>query len=94
MDKLEIKGQVVAILPLEQGITKAGKDWQKLTIVIEFSEGNYQKKLALSASKEELIQTLQNLKQGDSITASINLESREFNGKWFNSVNVWKVVLG
>jgi hypothetical protein len=91
---MEIKGQVVAILPLEQGITKAGKDWQKLTIVIEFSEGNYQKKLALSASKEELIQTLQNLKQGDSITASINLESREFNGKWFNSVNVWKVVLG
>ena len=91
---MQIKGQVVAILPLESGITKAGKDWQKLTIVIEFSEGNYQKKLALSASKEELIQTLQNLKQGDSITASINLESREFNGKWFNSVNVWKVVLG
>jgi len=91
---MEIKGQVVVILPLEQGITKAGKDWQKLTIVIEFSEGNYQKKLALSATKEELIKTLQNLKQGDSITASINLESREFNGKWFNSVNVWKVVLG
>jgi hypothetical protein len=91
---MEIKGTLVAILPLESGITKAGKDWQKLTIVIEFSEGNYQKKLALSASKEELIQTLQNLKQGDSITASINLESREFNGKWFNSVNVWKVVLG
>jgi hypothetical protein len=91
---MDVKGQVVAILPLESGITKAGKDWQKLTIIIEFSEGNYQKKLALSASKEELIQTLQNLKQGDSITASINLESREFNGKWFNSVNVWKVVLG
>jgi hypothetical protein len=91
---MEIKGTLVAILPLESGITKAGKDWQKLTIVIEFSEGNYTKKLALSASKEELIQTLQNLKQGDSITASINLESREFNGKWFNSVNVWKVVLG
>jgi hypothetical protein len=91
---MEIKGQVVAILPLESGITKAGKDWQKLTIVIEFSEGNYQKKLALSATKEELIKALQNLNQGDSITASINLESREFNGKWFNSVNVWKVVLG
>jgi hypothetical protein len=91
---MEIKGQVVVILPLESGITKAGKDWQKLTIVIEFSEGNYQKKLALSATKSELIQTLQNLKQGDSITASINLESREYNGKWFNSVNVWKVVLG
>jgi len=91
---MEIKGQVVAILPLESGVTKAGKDWQKLTIIIEFSEGNYQKKLALSATKEELIKTLKNLKQGDSITASINLESREFNGKWFNSVNVWKVVLG
>jgi hypothetical protein len=91
---MDVKGQVVAILPLESGITKAGKDWQKLTIVIEFSEGNYTKKLALSATKSELIQTLQNLKQGDSITASINLESREFNGKWFNSVNVWKVVLG
>jgi hypothetical protein len=91
---MEIKGTLVAILPLEQGITKAGKDWQKLTIIIEFNEGNYQKKLALSATKEELIKTLQNLKQGDSITASINLESREFNGKWFNSVNVWKVVLG
>jgi hypothetical protein len=91
---MEIKGQVVAILPLESGVTKAGKDWQKLTIIIEFSEGNYQKKLALSATKEELIQTLKNLKQGDSITASINLESREFNGKWFNSVNVWKIVLG
>jgi hypothetical protein len=91
---MQIKGQVVAILPLESGITKAAKDWQKLTIVIEFSEGNYHKKLALSATKEELFKTLKNLNQGDSITASINLESREFNGKWFNSVNVWKVVLG
>jgi hypothetical protein len=34
---------------------------------------------------------LEKVKEGDDVEVFFNLESREFNGKWYHNVNAWKI---
>jgi hypothetical protein len=86
---MEIQAILKQILPLEIGETKSGKAWQKQTIIIETAE-TYPKLIAVEVS-EKAISRLQDYSIGHTITCSINIESREYNGKWFTSVRAWKI---
>ena len=86
---MEIQGVLKHILPLETGETKSGKAWQKQTIVVETQE-TYPKLIAVEVS-EKAISRLQDYQIGHTITCSINIESREYNGRWFTSVKAWKI---
>jgi len=86
---MEIQGVLKQILPLESGETKSGKAWQKQTIVVE-TEETYPKLIAIEVS-EKAISRLQDYQIGHTITCSINIESREYNGKYFTSVKAWKI---
>lgn len=86
---MEIKGKVLQKLPIEQGTGKNGKEWKKQFAIIETQE-TYPKKICLCfwGDKTNLIS---NVYVGVIITAQINIESREFNGKWFTEVQCWKL---
>jgi hypothetical protein len=86
---MEIQGILKQILPLETGETKSGKAWQKQTIIVETQE-TYPKLIAIEVS-EKAISRLQDYSIGHTITCSINIESREYNGRWFTSVRAWKI---
>jgi Domain of unknown function (DUF3127) len=86
---MEIQGVLKQILPLESGETKSGKAWQKQTIVVETQE-TYPKLIAIEVS-EKAISRLQDYSIGHTITCSINIESREYNGRYFTSVKAWKI---
>jgi hypothetical protein len=86
---MEIQGVLKQILPLETGETKSGKAWQKQTIIVETQE-TYPKLIAVEVS-EKAISRLQDYQIGHTITCSINIESREYNGRWFTSVKCWKI---
>ena len=34
------------------------------------------------------------IKQGESLVVSVDLESREYNGRWYTNVKAWKVSRG
>ena len=84
---MEIKGRVVASLGVQSGTSKAGNAWSKATIVIE-TEGQYPKKVALDNMKNA--GAFASIPIGAAGTFSIDIESREFNGRWFTSVNCYK----
>ena len=86
---MEIQGTLKQILPLETGESKSGKAWQKQTIVVETQE-TYPKLIAIEVS-EKAISRLQDYSIGHTITCSINIESREYNGRWFTSIKCWKI---
>jgi hypothetical protein len=86
---MEIKGKVIVVSPIEVGTSNA-KEWSKQNIVIEEIEGTYPKKIALQ-SFGKIVETTKNLKIGQVITAHINIESREYNSKWYTNVSVWKI---
>lgn len=84
---MELKGTIIANLGVQKGTSKQGKEWSKATIVIE-TEGQYPKKVALDNMKNA--ESFSTLTIGMSGTFHIEVESREFNGRWYSSVSCWK----
>ncbi len=87
---MQIKGKVVKVLPLLSGISGSGKDWQKQDFVIQEIEGNYPKTICLTGFGD-IVNKVKNLQVKQVITAHINIESREYNSKWYTNVSVWKI---
>lgn len=81
-------GTVQQILPIESGESKAGKAWSKQTFVIGFKDGSYDKILAISTMKPEL---LTNIAVGQNVTVELNVSSREYNGKFYTDATAWKI---
>lgn len=90
---MEITGKVIQVLPLQGGVSATtGKPWQVKTFIIETLE-QYPRKVAIEIFGEERIK--ENPAEIDqTVTASFDIESREFNGRWYTSVRAWKVAQG
>ena len=85
---MEITGTVVSLLPLQTGQGKNGV-WKKQEFIME-TPGQFPKKVCLSLWGEKVDENRINV--GERITASINIESREYNGRWYTDVRPWKIV--
>lgn len=86
---MEISGKLLMKLPLQSGVGKTGNAWKKQEFVIETQEA-YPKKVCIQLWGDKA-DDLDSIQIGDMITASINVESREFNGKWYTDVRAWRI---
>jgi hypothetical protein len=84
---MEIKGKVVQLLQMQTGQGKKGP-WKKQEFIIE-TQGQYPKKVCLSAWGDKVDQY--NLSIGDEVSVSVDLESREYNGRWYTEARAWKL---
>jgi len=84
---MQIKGKLIKVLPLQSGEGKVGT-WKKQEFVIE-TEGNYPKKICLSLWGDK-INMLQG-KENQIVMVDFDLESREYNGRWYTEVKAWKI---
>jgi hypothetical protein len=87
---MDIKGKVIQLLPLQTGQGKNG-EWRKQDFVIE-TDAQYPKKICLSAWGDKIDE--QALQVGNEITVFFDLESREYNGKWYTDAKAWKIESG
>ena len=85
----EITGKIIAVLPTKSGTSARGTQWSSQTAVLETQE-QYPKKVAFDVLGDKIAEF--NLQVGEEVTISFDINAREFNGKWFNSVNAWHVV--
>ena len=84
---MEVKGRVAQLLPLTTGMGKKGP-WKKQEFILE-TQGQYPKKICFSIWGEKVDQF--NLAIGDVINVSVDLESREYNGRWYTEARAWKI---
>lgn len=83
---MELTGKVIAVLDTQSGTSSRGNSWEKKEFVIETQE-QYPKKACFTLfNKTELCP-----KVGEEVTVYFNITANEHNGKWYNSVNAWKV---
>ena len=87
-NNLEINGTIISVLSLQTGTSKTGSDWQKQDVIIQ-TDGEYPKQICVTFFGKAITS---DLLQGAKIKVSINLESREYNGKWYTNVNAWKIL--
>ena len=86
---MEISGRLVQILPTQTGMGKNG-EWKKNSFVIETAD-KFPKKVCIIAWKD-LVDQVQQIPVGSQVNVSFDVESREYNGKWYTDVKAWKVV--
>ena len=80
---MEITGKIIVALPEMSGTSKAGNPWKKKEYVLETQE-TYPKKVHFDFFGERADQYP--LAVGDTIRLSFDIESREYNGRWFTSI--------
>jgi len=85
---MEISGKLIQFLPLQTGQGKNGT-WKKQEFILELG-GQYPKKVCIAAWGDKL--DMNSFKIGDTIEVSFDIESREYNGRWYTDVKAWKVV--
>lgn len=88
---LEIVGKMFKLLP-EQSGTSARGEWKKREFVIETKE-QFPKKVCISCWNER-VDDLKDIAIGQELKVSINLESREYNEKWYTDARAWKIETG
>lgn len=84
---MEIIGRIIVALPEVSGTSKAGNTWKKREYVLETVE-TYPKKVHFDFFGERADQYPLNV--GDEIKLSFDIESREYNGRWYTSIRGWK----
>ena len=84
---MEIIGKVVRLGNLTEG-TSARGPWRKQELIIE-TEEQYPRTVCLICWTNQ-IDEIQKFAPGQTIKAQIEISSREFNGKWYTDVRVWR----
>ena len=83
---MEIEGNIIQILPQQKGSSSRG-EWAKQDFILE-TQGQYPKKVCIAVwnNKFEVEPYL-----NKTVKVSINVESREYNEKWYTDVKAWKI---
>lgn len=89
---MELIGKIVQVLPLQEGVSKAGNPWKKQEYILETLGTQYPRKVCFELFGDNVNKFP--LQVGQEVTVSIDVESREFNGRWYTSVRAWNVVQG
>lgn len=86
---MELQGKIIAVLPERSGTSQRGNQWRSITYVLETQE-QYPKKLAFDVTNDKIDQL--NIQFGEILTVQFDINAREYNGRWFNSINAWNVI--
>jgi hypothetical protein len=85
---MDLSGKVTSLLPEVSGSSKSGNAWRKQEYIVE-TGGQYPKKVCVSIWGDKIDQF--GLKVGEQVTLGIDVESREYNGRWYTEVKAYKV---
>ncbi|GAA4409573.1 DUF3127 domain-containing protein [Nibrella viscosa] len=87
---LELTGKLVKVLPEVTGQGKNGA-WNKQDFVIETID-QFPKKVCMTAWGDKT-NDLQQYSPGDTLKVTVNIESREYNDRWYTDVKAWRIEL-
>lgn len=85
---MNISGKVVQVLPIQTGTSKAGNPWQKQEFILE-QGGQYPRKVCISLFGDNVAKIPQ---VGQDVMVSVDIDSREFNGRWYTEIKAWNIV--
>lgn len=87
---LELEGRIKTKLPA-QGGTSARGTWTRQDFVLEYQDGNYPAEACFSAWGQDKVDELARFQQGDAVKVSFNIKAREYSGRWYNDLRVWRI---
>jgi hypothetical protein len=86
---MEAQGKVIAILEARSGVSKAGREWMSQEYVIE-TPGQFPKKICFNLFGADRINEA-HIQMGEEIIIEFDIDAREWQGRWFTSINAFRV---
>lgn len=90
MAALEIEGRIKQKLSRQSGQSSRGS-WEKQDFILEYQDGNYPADVMVTAFGSDKVADLDRYQVGDAVKVSFNLRAREYNGRWYNDVRLWRI---
>ena len=85
---MEFVGVVYRIMPQQSGTSARGQ-WQKQEVIFEQPD-EFSRKVCVTFFGDR-VQDAATLQVGEKVNVSCNIESREYNGRWYTDVRAWRV---
>ncbi|HMG66772.1 MAG TPA: DUF3127 domain-containing protein [Chitinophagaceae bacterium] len=84
---MQLTAKLIQLLPLQSGTGKNGQ-WKKQDIIVE-TEATYPKKICVSVWGDKI--DAGQLQPGNQLKIDFDVESREYNGRWYTDIKAWKI---
>ena len=90
MAALELEGRISQKFAKQSGQSARGP-WVKQDFILEYQDGNYPSQVCFTSFGDDKVAELDRYGVGDEVKVSFNVKAREFNGRWYNDVRVWRI---
>jgi hypothetical protein len=90
MATLELEGRIRQKLAKQSGQSAKGA-WTKQDFILEYQDGNYPAEVCFTSFGNDKVADLDKYRIGDTVKVAFNLRAREYNGRWYNDVRVWRI---
>lgn len=87
---LELEGTLRHKLASQHGTSARGA-WAKQEFILEYPDGNFTAQACFTAFGQDKVAELDKYQIGDRIRISFNIRSREYNGRWYNDLQIWRI---
>ncbi len=84
---MQLTAKLTQLLPIQTGSGKNG-EWKKQDIIVE-TDGQYPKKICISIWGDKINEG--QLQIGNLLKIDFDIESREYNSKWYTDIKAWKI---
>ncbi|MCM1429231.1 MAG: DUF3127 domain-containing protein [Clostridium sp.] len=88
---MELEGKIIFDLGKTEGTSKMGNHWQKREWVLETLNTNYPRKVKFHVFGDKADQMI--FEPGKNYAISFDVESREFNGRWYTDISCYAMRL-
>lgn len=88
---MDFEGKVVEIFPARSGVSKASNNnWTSQDVLFEvLPQTQYPRRILVSFFNKA--DEVARLSVGGEFTVSIDINAREYNGRWYNDIRAWRV---
>jgi len=88
---MRIQGKINQVMPLQQGVSQQGAQWRKQTIVVMEDDPSiaFPNVMALDLFNDKI--PTEPLAVGQRVEVLFGIRTREYNGKVYNDVNVYRL---
>lgn len=90
-----ISGKIIAILEAVSGDSRnnPGTKWMRQDYVLETTDSMYPRKVCFTLWGEDRIRNAA-IQMGETVHVEFDIESREYNGRWYTSINGRNITKG
>ena len=89
---MEVVGKIIQVLPAQEGVGRNGNPWKVQPYVLETFD-QYPRKVHFEVFGEDRIKA-NPCDLDQVVTVSFDIESREFNGRWYTSIRAYRIQQG